>query len=146
VTTSLRWTLAFHLLAVISWMAGQLYLYRLFVYHAMEQEGVVRQRLELMERRLLRGIATPAMLVAGGTGLAMLRANWAYYVSQPWMWVKLAAVLGLLGWHGLAAHYRRELAEGRCRHDDRFFRVMNEVPTVFMVAVVVMVIVRPFVP
>ena len=142
--TELRWTLALHLVAVISWMAGQLYLYRLFVYHAMETEAVVKDRLAVMERRLLRGIANPAMIVALLTGLTMLRANWAYYSSQPWMWVKLSSALGLLVWHGLAARYRKQLLEARCTHSHRFFRFMNEVPTLLMIAVVIMVIVRPW--
>jgi putative membrane protein len=74
----------------------------------------------------------------------MYFSNWSYYVTQPWMWVKLASVLGLAVWHGMAASYRKQLLEGRCTKTHTYFRVMNEIPTIFMVVVVIMVIVRPW--
>src|SRR4051812_36846420 len=102
------WLKSVHVVAVISWMAGLLYLYRLFVYHAMESEAVVIKRLEIMERRLLNGITTPAAVVAllsGGAMLGLLPS----LLTQPWMQVKLALVLGMFASHGLAVRYRKQL-------------------------------------
>ena len=125
-------------------MAGILYLLRLFVYHAMETESVVRQRLEVMERRLLNGIATPAMIATFITGVAMLGIvpDW---LKQPWMHIKLTCVFALAGIHGMSGGWRRRLITEPTFKSHKFFRVMNEVPTLLMVIIVIMVIVRPFV-
>ena len=139
----MRWVLAIHVMAVISWMAGQLYLWRLFVYHAMEGEPVVRARFEVMERRLLRAITTPAMVVSVATGATMLAVN-NYLLHQAWMHVKLAAVLLMLGCHGISARARKRLAQDPGAYDHRYLRVMNELPTLLMIIIVIMVIVRPF--
>src|SRR5690348_6416257 len=123
------WVKALHVAAVISWMAGLLYLWRLYVYHAMETEAVVRARLEVMERRLLRGIATPAMVVSVGCGLTMLWMMPAL-LSQPSMQVKLGCVVVLLANHALAHVYRTRLIATPTAFRHRTFRVLNEVPTV----------------
>jgi protoporphyrinogen IX oxidase len=136
------WVKALHVAAVISWMAGLLYLWRLFVYHAMETEAVVRSRLEVMERRLLRGIATPAAVVSTAFGAAML---WMmpHLLSQPSMQVKFGAVVLLIANHALAHWYRLRLIATPTAFRHKTFRVLNEVPTVLMLVIVAMVIVRP---
>lgn len=137
------WIKALHVLAIISWMAGMLYLLRLYVNHAMETEAVVMERLQGMERRLLRGITTPAMVVSLATGLSMLYLN-PGLLGMPWMHVKLAMIVGMLVMHGLASAWRKKLIDAPHFKTDRFFRVMNEIPTLLMIVIVVMVIVRPF--
>ena len=139
----LLWIKSLHVMAIISWMAGLLYLYRLFVYHAMETEKVVMDRLQVMERRLLNGITTPAAVVALITGLWML---WMLpsYLSQPWMHAKLTFVLGLGVMNGLAYRYRKGLISDPGAVSHRTFRLLNEVPTMLMIGIVVMIIVRPW--
>jgi putative membrane protein len=137
------WWKAFHVVSIISWMAGQLYLYRLFVYHAMETEAVVRERLQLMERRLLNGIATPAALTSLVSGVAMLYLQ-PTLLHQPWMHVKLTLVLGMFAMHGLAVRYRKSLAKDHTKVAHQTFRFLNEVPTLLMIGIVIMVIVQPW--
>src|SRR5262245_64247030 len=102
------WLKALHVMAVISWMAGMLYLVRLYVYHAQESVEAVRERFQVMERRLLRAITTPAMGVAVATGATMLAMQPAL-LGQPFMRLKLTLVLGMLTMHGLAASWRKRL-------------------------------------
>jgi protoporphyrinogen IX oxidase len=137
------WLKAVHLIGVISWMAGLLYLLRLFVYHAQETSPEVMERLQVMERRLLRAITTPAMVVAVGCGAAMLVENPAL-LRQPYMHVKLALVAGMLLMHGLASRWRKRLAVEPRFKSHKFFRVMNEIPTLLMIGIVIFIIVRPF--
>ena len=137
------WIKALHVIMVISWMAGLLYLYRLFVYHAMETEQVVRERLQVMERRLIRGIATPAGVLTLVTGITMLVLN-PGFLKLPWMHAKLTFVLGLLISHGQAMYYRQKLIENPTAYSHKKFRLLNEVPTLLMIGIVIMVIVRPF--
>ena len=132
-------------MAVISWMAGMLYLYRLYVYHAMEEVPVVMERLQVMERRLLNAITTPAAIVAALTGLAMIGHNSTYYLSQPWMHLKLVLVVGLIVMHVLAIRYRKVLINEPHAKSHKFFRVMNEVPTLLMIGIVIAVIVKPWI-
>ena len=137
------WIKAVHVMAIISWMAGLLYLYRLFVYHAMETEAVVQQRLQIMERRLLNGIAHPAAVLSVATGLWMLFAL-PGYLTQPWMHAKLTFVLGLLVSHAMAMRFRTKLISAPNAVPHRTFRILNEVPTLLMVLIVIMIIVRPW--
>jgi protoporphyrinogen IX oxidase len=137
------WIKAVHVMAIISWMAGLLYLYRLFVYHAMETEAVVQQRLQVMERRLLNGIAHPAAVLSVATGLTML---WMVpgYLTQPWMHAKLTFVFGLLVSHVMGMRYRTKLITEPNAVSHKTFRFLNEVPTLLMVGIVIMIIVRPW--
>lgn len=131
-----------HVVAVISWMAGLLYIFRLFVYHAMETEEVVRQRFQVMERRLLNAITTPAGIVAVLSGSAML-VMIPGWLSQGWLQLKLGMIAGLIAVHvfAIVARHRLIVEPGRWNH--RFFRVLNEVPTVLMIVIVSMVILKP---
>lgn len=137
---------ALHIIAVIAWMAGMLYLPRLFVYHADAAPGSeLSETLKVMERRLLRAIINPAMFAAflfGGLLLATPGiADW----SSGWLWIKLACVvLGLGGLHGQLSRWRRNFEADRNTRPARFYRFVNEVPTVLLVIVVVMVVVKPF--
>ena len=132
-----------HILAVISWMAGMLYLPRLFVYHAGAEVGSeLSQTLKVMERRLLKAIVNPAMIAVWITG--PLLAYRLGYFETPWLQVKLALVLALSGVHGYLAGLVRTFAEDRNRRAARFYRILNEVPTVLMALIVVVVVFKPF--
>ena len=134
---------ALHVIAVIAWMAGMLYLLRLYAYHAQETEAIVMDRLRDWERKLLDRITTPAAVVtvlSGGTMLALE----PWLLRQPWMHVKLLAIAGMLITHGFAIYWRLRLISEPHFRTTRFFRIMNEVPTLLMMVIVTMVIVRPF--
>lgn len=137
------WIKAVHVMGIISWMAGVLYLYRLFVYHAMETEAVVRDRFQVMERRLYRGITLPGALISTVTGVWML-AIIPQFLRQPYMHVKLTLVVGLWVSTLLGDHYRKRLIEQPTAYSHKLFRFLNEVPTLLMVGIVVMIIVRPW--
>jgi len=134
-----------HILAVIAWMAGMLYLPRLFVYHVDCDPGSRQsETFKVMERRLLKGIINPAMIAAFAFGiLLMLDAGGALW-SEGWWLVKTVAFLVMSAVHGWFVALWRAFAEDRNRHTSRFFRLINEAPTVLLVIIVVMVVVRPF--
>ena len=139
------WVKAFHIIAVIAWMAGMLYLPRLFVYHCETVPGSPEsERFKRMERRLLRVIINPAMIAVWvlGLTLSLLPITGAWH--QHWFHVKFALVLGMSGVHGLYARWVRQFAADANSHSARFFRVCNEVPTVLMVAIVILAVVKPF--
>jgi len=139
------WIKSAHILAVIAWMAGLLYLPRLFVYHAMAPPGSDRsETFKIMERRLQRGIMTPAMVAALGFGLMLAGTPGIVDWHRGWIWAKLALVAALTAYHGVLGHWRRVFAEDRNRHSPRFFRIANELPTLALIAIVVLVVVKPF--
>jgi putative membrane protein len=135
---------AFHIIAVISWMAGLLYLPRLFVYHAESARGSPQsETFKTMERRLLKYITTPAMVASWALGLylAYLVVDWS---TDCWFYLKLVLVLLLSGFHGALAKWTKGFAEDRNTHSPRFYRVANEIPTLLMVGIVILAVVRPF--
>jgi putative membrane protein len=135
---------AFHIIAVISWMAGLLYLPRLFVYHAESAKGSPQsETFKIMERRLLKYITTPAMVVSWALGLylAFSVINWS---ADGWFYAKLALVLLLSAYHGALAKWTKQFAEDRNTHSSRFYRVANEIPTLLMLGIVILAVVRPF--
>ena len=137
------WIKAFHIIAVIAWMAALLYLPRLMVYHAGSAVGSEQsETFKVMERRLLRAIATPAMLATWVLGLA-LATGWGLW-SEPWLWAKLVCVLGLSAMHGWLARAVRAFAADSNVRPARVYRLINEVPTVLLIAIVVLVVVKPF--
>lgn len=141
----LLWIKAVHLMAVIAWMAGMLYLPRLFVYHCDAEVGSAQsETFKVMERRLLRGIMNPAMIlvfVLGGVLASPLGVvDWA----AGWIWVKLAAVTGLVVMHHLYGRWRKDFLADANKHPAKVYRIANEIPAVLMVIIVVMVIVKPF--
>jgi putative membrane protein len=135
---------AFHIIAVIAWMAGLLYLPRLFVYHAASETGSAQsETFKIMERRLLRFITTPAMVAAWifGLILAFSVVDWAH---AGWFHAKLLLVLILSGFTGMLAKWTREFAADRNTRSQRFYRIANEVPTLLMIAIVILAVVKPF--
>jgi putative membrane protein len=137
------WVKTVHVLAVISWMAGLLYLPRLFVYHAKLERGSDTARLfEVMEYRLQRFIMVPAMIVAWLTGLWLAWSSFAFQGS--WLWMKFLLVLGMSAHHGLQSRWRKDFAAGKNERSERFFRIQNEVPTLLMMGIVALVVVKPF--
>ena len=140
------WIKALHVVAVISWMAGLLYLPRLFVYHCDAEPGsAASETFKVMERRLMAAIMTPAMLVSWALGLGLIAViGLEVFRDGYWLTVKVALVIVLTATHLLMIRHLRDFARDRNRHSQRYFRIFNEVPTVLMIAIVVMVIVRPF--
>jgi len=133
-----------HVIAVISWMAGLLYLYRLYVYHRAEAEPAVQARFRLMERRLWLAITVPAAWVAALTGGGMIWLAGCALAPQRWLTVKLLLAAGMLAMHFLAGRYRRAFAVGPPYPlTERAFRVLNEVPTVLMIGIVLLVEIQP---
>lgn len=138
-------TLAAHVISVIAWMAGSLYLPRLFVYHADAAPGSqMSETFKVMERRLLRGITTPAMIATWLFGLTLAFHFKVVDFSAGWMWLKAALVIALSGFHGLLTRHQKAFAEDRNTRPARYFRAINEIPTVLMIVIVVAVIVKPF--
>jgi putative membrane protein len=137
------WIKALHIIAVISWMAGMLYLPRLYVYHAGATVGSeLSETLKVMERRLLRFIINPAMIASWVFGIWMLSLN-PDLLKHGFMHVKLGCLIGLQIVHALLARHRRAFAEDRNRHTARYYRILNEAPTLLMIVIVMAIIVRP---
>ena len=144
-TTLYPWIKAFHIIAVISWLAGMLYLPRLYVYHCEVKPGSAEsERFKVMERRLLRQIILPAMIAVWCLGLLLAFTPGAINWHDGWWHVKLTSVLLLSGFHGALSRWRRDFLNDRNTRSQRFYRIANEVPAVLMVVIVIMVIVRPF--
>ena len=141
----LSYVKAFHVIAIIAWMAGLLYLPRLFVYHADSPKGSEQsETFKLMERRLLRFITTPAMIASWVFGLILALSGLIDWSADGWFYLKLALVILLSAFHGLLAKWTKDFAHDRNPHSARFYRLVNEVPAVLMVGIVILVVVRPF--
>jgi protoporphyrinogen IX oxidase len=139
------WLKALHIIVVIAWMAGLLYLPRLFVYHADAPIGSDRAAtFEIMERRLSHGIMLPAAAMTYIFGIALAATPGAVDWQRGWIWAKLALVLLLTVFHGLLEEWRRDFAARRYSHSARFYRIVNELPTLAMIAIVTLVVVKPF--
>jgi len=137
------WLKALHVIAVIAWMAGMLYLPRLFVYHCEAEAGSKQsETFKVMERRLLRAIINPAMIATWVLGL-WLAYDQALF-KAGWLHGKLALVLALTALHGLFSRWVRDFAADRNGHSQKFYRIINEVPAVLMIGIVILVIVKPF--
>jgi protoporphyrinogen IX oxidase len=137
------WLKALHVIAVIAWMASLLYLPRLMVYHCEAEPGSKQsETFKIMERRLLRFIANPAMIATWIFGIALMLEG--EYYRAGWMQAKFVLVLALSALHGLNAKWTKDFAVDRNRRPARFYRIMNEVPSLLMVAIVILVIVKPF--
>ncbi|TNC74302.1 protoporphyrinogen oxidase HemJ [Rubellimicrobium roseum] len=142
--SSYLWLKAAHVVAMVSWMAGLFYLPRIFVYHA--ERATVGSELDrtfqVMEDKLLRLIMRPALIATWGLGIVLvLLGGWW---TEVWLWVKVTSVLALSAFHGWCVVRARDFAEGRNSRTGRTFRIMNEVPTLLLLVIVVMVIVKPF--
>jgi protoporphyrinogen IX oxidase len=138
-----EWLKAFHVIVVIAWMAGMLYLPRLFVYHCEAEPGSKQsETFKVMERRLLKAIINPAMVVSWALGI-WLAWKGGWYVA-PWFHAKLLLVLALSALHGFLVRWVRDFAADRNRHSQKFYRIINEVPAVLMIGIVILAVVKPF--
>ena len=137
------WIKALHIISIIAWMAGLLYLPRLYVYHCEAPAGSPQsETFKVMERRLLKAIINPAMIATWVFGLWLAWSGG--WFSAPWLHVKLALVLAMSGVHGVLARYVKDFAADRNRHSKKFYRIINEIPTVLMILIVFVVVLRPF--
>lgn len=137
------WIKAFHIVAVVTWFAALFYLPRLFVYHAAAEDEISRERFKIMERKLYRGIMTPSMLVVVGLGVWMLALIPAW-MQQGWMHAKLMLVAALIAYHFVCAWHLRQFAQDRNQRSHVYFRWFNEAPVLALIAIVVLVVVKPF--
>lgn len=137
------WLKAFHVIAVIAWMAGMLYLPRLFVYHSdAPKDSIQSETFKIMERRLLKAIINPAMAVTWVLGLYLVWDGGWY--TSGWMHAKFALVLIMSGLHGVYVRRLKEFAADKNTRPAKYYRILNEVPTVLMIGIVILVIVKPF--
>ncbi|BFM10270.1 protoporphyrinogen oxidase HemJ [Simiduia litorea] len=138
------WLKAFHIIAVICWFAALFYLPRLFIYHALSEDKVSRDRFKVMEAKLYSIIAWPSMLVTLVLGLGLLHFNPSYYLSAGWMHAKLTLVLLCVVYHFACRHFMLQLRDDKCQKSHKFFRVFNEAPVLLLVPIVILVVVKPF--
>jgi putative membrane protein len=137
------WLKAFHVIAIIAWMAGMLYLPRLFVYHCAAEPGSQQsETFKVMERRLLKAIINPAMIVSWALGI-WLAWQGGWYASA-WLHAKVVLALALSAVHGFFVRWVRDFAADKNQHSQRFYRIINEVPTILMIGIVILVVVKPF--
>ncbi len=139
------WVKALHVISMVAWMAGLFYLPRLYVYHCDVPRGSVEsERFKVMERRLLKQITTPAMIATVLFGIVLVLTPGVIDWTAGWWHVKLLCVLAMGAFHGKLSRWRRDFLEDRNTRPQRYYRIANEVPTLLMVVIVVMVIVKPF--
>lgn len=138
------WLKAFHIISVITWFAGIFYLPRLFVYHTTVEDEISNARFKVMEDKLYRLIMTPSMLVTAALGLWMLAMSWSGLSLTGWIWIKLALVALLIGYHLNCGRIVRQFAEDRQDHSERYFRIYNEIPVLILLPVVILAILKPF--
>jgi len=139
------WTKALHVVSVIAWMAGLLYLPRLYVYHCETTPGTAEsERFKVMERRLLKIITTPAMIASWTFGTLLVLTPGVVDWGSGWWHLKMAGLVALMAAHGVMAARRQDFLHDRNRRPQKYYRVLNEVPTVAMIVIVIMVIVKPF--
>lgn len=134
---------ALHVIAIVCWFAGLFYLPRLFVYHAMSEDEASKERFCIMERKLYRGIMLPSMLATVILGLWLLHLNPAW-LSMGWMHIKLVLVVILIGYHHLCGAQLKRFARGDNTRSHVFYRWFNEVPVLFLIAIVLLVVIKPF--
>ncbi|MDE3736353.1 protoporphyrinogen oxidase HemJ [Pseudomonas resinovorans] len=137
------WLKALHIIAVVCWFAGLFYLPRLFVYHAQAEDEPSRERFKVMERKLYRGIMGPSMIATLVLGIWMLYLN-SGWLSQGWLHAKLTLVVLLIGYHHACGSLLKRFARGENRRGHVFYRWFNEVPVLFLIAIVILVVLKPF--
>ncbi len=138
------WIKAFHIIAMVCWFAGIFYLPRLFVYHASCEDAAGRERFKVMERKLYRGIMTPSMLATIALGVWLITLNPSYYMQAGWMHAKLTLVILLIGYHHMCGSYLKKFARDENTRTHTFYRWFNEVPAFLLVAIIILVTVKPF--
>lgn len=139
------WVKAFHVIFMVTWFAGLFYLPRLFVYHALCEDEPGRERFKVMERKLYYAITTPGMVLTVGFGLWLLFSYaWSAYSAMGWLHAKLLLAVGLIGYHLYCGKLLKDFRDDRNRHGHVFYRWFNEVPVLFLIAMVILVVVKPF--
>lgn len=138
------WLKALHIIALVCWFAGLFYLPRLFVYHAMSEDNTSHERFCTMERKLYRGIMTPSMLATVALGIGLISLNPSFYFSQGWMHAKLTLVAVLIGYHFMCGAQMKRFVRGENQRSHVFYRWFNEAPVLVLLAVVILVVVKPF--
>lgn len=138
------WIKSFHIISMVAWFAALFYLPRLFVYHADTKDTISHDRFIIMERRLYLGIMWPAALLTSFFGLILLKELWPAYKKAGWLHAKLGLVVLLWGYHLACGHYKKAFALDKNVKTSRFFRFFNEVPTLFLVGIICLVVIKPF--
>lgn len=139
------WTKSLHVISLIAWMAGIFYLPRLYVYHcSLAQGSAESERFKVMERRLLKQIMTPAMIATWVFGLLLVATPGVIDFAAGWFHVKLFCVILMSGFHGACSRWRKDFLDDKNRRSHKFYRIANEIPTLLMIIIVIMVIVKPF--
>ena len=138
------WIKALHVIGMVCWFAGLFYLPRLLVYHASATDAVSRERFQVMESKLYRIIMNPAMIVTLLFGIWAFAETWTVYSGTAWIWVKIAGVVALLGYHHYCGRLIRLLQTGANRHSEKFLRIFNEIPALLLILIVILVVVKPF--
>ena len=136
------WVKAFHIIAVICWFAALFYLPRLFVYHAMSEDQISRDRFKIMERKLYRAIGTPSMIATVILGFWTAAYAWEYYASSTWFWIKVGLVVILIGYHHMCGKYLKIFQNDENIKGHVFFRWFNELPVLILIAVVLLVVLK----
>lgn len=143
-TTAYLWLKAFHIIGVVCWFAAMFYLPRLFVYHSATEDAPGKARFITMEDKLYRVIMRPSMLITVIFGLWIMALAWDAYATSLWLWIKLAAVVVLLGYHHYCSRLIKAFANDESPHSERFYRIFNEIPALVLILVVILVVVKPF--
>ena len=138
------WIKAFHIIAMVAWFAGLFYLPRLFVYHSESKDVISILRFKVMERRLYYGINWPAAIITTLLGLWLMSYNWSYYRQVPWFHAKLLGVVFVWGFHLGCGYYLKRFKKNNNTNSMNFYRFFNEIPTLLLIGIVVLVIVKPF--
>lgn len=139
----MRWILAFHLIFMVAWFAGLFYLPRLFLYHAGSSDEISLNRFKIMENKLFFMIMTPAGILTTVFGIWLLSFNWAWYQTQGWMHAKLSLVVVLWLYHGYCGYLLRRFRLNTNRFSPTFFRWFNEIPTLLLISIILLVIIKP---
>lgn len=135
---------AFHIISMVAWFAGLFYLPRLFVYHCESNDKISFERFLIMEKRLYYGITWPAALLTTFLGMTLISYNLSYYLHAGWMHAKLMLVVLLWCFHLSCGHFVKQFKSHQCHQSSKFFRFFNEIPTVFLIAIILLVVVKPF--
>ena len=142
--TAYLWFKALHIIFVICWFAGIFYLPRLFVYHASATDKISKERFSLMENKLYKVIMNPSMVLTLLFGIIMLVERWQAYSGHLWLWLKIVAVVTLVGYHHYCLKIIKQFERDENPHSERFFRIFNEVPVFLLFPIVILVVVKPF--
>ncbi|PIQ28372.1 protoporphyrinogen oxidase HemJ [bacterium (Candidatus Blackallbacteria) CG17_big_fil_post_rev_8_21_14_2_50_48_46] len=138
------WLKALHLIAVVAWFAGLFYIFRLYVYHIEASSDEVKKTLEVMERKLLRIIMNPAMIAVLLLGSGLIAVRWPEIMKSGWFHAKLLFVTLLFGYHHYAGVVRKQLAAGTCKLTSKQARLINEIPTLCLFVIIILVVIKPF--